>query len=156
MLLSWLHAVVAGPPAYGSLVLCGPALQLCFVSPPFGIMRKIIILSNCAVFASLRCHLVVHCIALLMPPTTLISSSVLFSSLLMHPLLPHQLLPLLLHHRDLSTFWSVSSCGCSFVAASQRVDAFVYTFPFVGLFCCCPVLNPFVWQPYEPIPAITA
>ena len=166
MLLSWLHAVVAVPPAYGSLVLCGPALQLCFVSPPFGIKRKIRVVKICSFKLRRNCLFgllpgcAFHCPADapypdFHPVFLLAAAAFSHPSPAPSPPPPSQIFEQLLVWVKYTT-----SSGCSFVTATPEVMPSwlqkLYTFPFVGLFCWCPVLNPFVWQPYEPIPAITA
>ena len=168
MLLCWLHAVVAVPPAYGSLVLCGPALHLYFVSPPFGIKQKIRVFYLCSVKLRRICLFglspgcAFHCPADAPYPDSLPYSVFLLAAAASSPPspAPSHPPPSQLFEQLLVCVKYTTSRGCFFVTATPKVILSwiqkVSTFPFVGLFCCCPVLNPFVWQPYEPIPAITA
>ena len=103
-------------------------------------------------FVRLGGHLIVHPISLLLP---LIRISSLMLLLLMHPLLPHQLSPLL-RHQSFPDFWVglwfFSQVVVFFATAAQDLTPtcivkVVCFFPLespTGLFCLCPVLNPFV------------
>ena len=107
-------------------------------------------------------HLIVHSISLLMASTYTLAMS---SSLLLSSPLPHQLPPIFLHIGPrfvlvcLKRWFSLVLPLKSLCLHASRRCTLLFLWCFESTkwsVFCYPVLNPFVWQPYEPIPAITA